>query len=136
LILSIGGNDALGYSGIVHFDAKTVGNALRTLNSMREIFEQNYRHALSFAAAASPKVYVCTIYDAVPGLSDELKTALAILNERILFVASGSSLPVIDLRVICKESRCYSEASSIEPSSYGGKVISDAIIAAILESEK
>lgn len=136
LILSIGGNDALSYSSIVNKTVDTISEALFHLSYIRDKFEKSYKSSLCIAKTACNNVFICTIYDSVPNLSKDLKTALALFNERILFIASEFDLPIIDLRVICKDSKCYSDVSVIEPSNYGGELISSAIINAIIESEK
>lgn len=138
LVMSIGGNDALRWSGIVNENVSNVGEALSKLTVMRQDFLIEYKSALKKAIKFSShgKLFICTIYDCIPGLSSELKTALAIFNEIILYFSSLYKIPMIDLRVVCSEEKCYSKISLIEPSEYGGQKIADAIIAAILESEK
>ena len=70
---------------------------------------------------------VCTIYDSVPNLSPELKTALCIFNDSIVREANAVRVPVIDLRIICTDASDYSELSPIEPSGQGGGKIAKAI---------
>jgi hypothetical protein len=73
------------------------------------------------------KTAVCTIYDAVPGLTPELQTALAIFNDTITREATAAALPVIDIRQACVAPSDFSEISPIEPSVAGGRKIAQAI---------
>jgi hypothetical protein len=135
--LSVGGNDALGWQWILSRPSESVGDALSQLSDMREEFRFRYVLALRSIKNHWPRLTVCTIYDCVPGLSDSMRTALSLFNEVILLEASIRNLRVIDLRKVCVLPICYSDFSPIEPSSIGGKKISESIIAAILaEDEK
>jgi len=127
LVISCGGNDALQASGVVNELVATVNEALDRLADVREAFRHNYRQVLVAAMKTDKPVFVCTIYDAVPGLPHELQAALALFNEVILFEAAKMGLSVIDLRVICDAPTDYSEISVIEPSERGGLKIATAI---------
>ena len=70
---------------------------------------------------------LCTIYDAIPGLSAAAVTALGAFNEVILREAFRYGLPVIDLRITCDAAEDYSSLSPIEPSEKGGAKIARAI---------
>ena len=82
--------------------------------------------------ALKKPLMVCTIYDHVPGLPPELKTALALFNDVILREAIRFELPVLDLRTICTEADDYSKKSPIEPSELGGGKLASKLVTAML----
>jgi hypothetical protein len=127
LVLSIGGNDALGSTGVMTQRADTVQFALHHLNIIRCRFRNEYRDMLDEVLALRLPTAVCTIYDAVPGLEPELQTALCIFNDSITREAMAAGAPIIDLRAVCDESEDYSTVSPIEPSAVGGAKIARAI---------
>jgi lysophospholipase L1-like esterase len=127
LVISVGGNDALQQIGMFSEPASTVGEALLQLAGVRDDFRQDYRQMLWHVLGLNRPVAVCTIYNAVPGLGNMEKTALALFNEIILQEAFMAKVPVIDLRLICNEDEDYSLLSPIEPSHAGGEKIARAI---------
>ena len=127
LIVSIGGNDALGSTGVMTQQADTVQFALHHLNIIRRRFRNEYQDMLSEVLALQLPTAVCTIYDAVPGLEPELQTALCIFNDSICREAMAAGVPIIDLRAVCHEPEDYSTVSPIEPSAVGGAKIARAI---------
>jgi hypothetical protein len=86
---------------------------------------------LNVVMSARIPVTVATIYDSVPGLAPGLRTALALFNDVILREAAERSLPVLDLRLVCKEADDYAASSPIEPSAQGGQKIAAAIAASV-----
>jgi lysophospholipase L1-like esterase len=135
LFVSAGGNDALGESSLLNEPACTVGEALLILHEMRTRFRDAYREMLRNLAAASRPTVLCTIYDAIPGLGEAERTALASFNEIILRLAFAAGLPVIDLRLVCGERTDYSHISPIEPSATGGAKIARLIAEAATTHE-
>lgn len=127
LFVSVGGNDALKSIEVMSRPAKTVNDALSELSEVRREFQRNYRAMLWELLNFGKPLIVCTIYDAVPNLSAELKTALCIFNDTITREAMAAGVPVLDLRGICTEGADYSEVSPIEPSVKGGQKIARAI---------
>jgi hypothetical protein len=127
LVVSAGGNDALGESYILAEAASTVGEALTLLHDVRTPFRQAYRTMLQTLTAIGKPAAVCTIYDAIPGLGLAEQTALASFNEVILREAFLARVPVIDLRLVCGHTSDYSHVSSIEPSAVGGAKITKVI---------
>ena len=87
---------------------------------------------LSHVLNLSKNVAVCTVYDSIPGLEPVALTALSMFNEIILRKAFIAKVPVIDLRLVCNESKDYSDISSIEPSAAGGEKIAQ-VIAKLIE---
>lgn len=132
LVISVGGNDALGVLGVLSLPAKTVNDALGHLADIRKDFQRAYQTMLWQALSPQLPLAVCTIYDAIPDLQVEAKTALAIFNDSIAREAFGAKVPVIDLRHICTEAGDYSALSPIEPSAHGGRKIAEAIAACIM----
>lgn len=128
LIVSAGGNDALGESTILSEAACTVGDAMGLVHEVLAGFRRSY-HAMLEALVATKKPFaVCTVYDAVPGLGVAERTALGAFNEAILREAFAAGVPVIDLRLICDQAADYSHISPIEPSVAGGAKIVRAIV--------
>jgi GDSL-like Lipase/Acylhydrolase family len=129
LVISVGGNDALGTASILSEPASTVGDALQILQDERDQFRKSYRAMLRAVSDMGKPTCICTIYDAVPGLGPAEKAALAGFNELILREAIAAGIPVIDLRVVCERPGDYSHVSPIEPSMVGGGKITRAIAA-------
>jgi hypothetical protein len=127
LVVSAGGNDALGESGILGEAACTVGEALSLVHDVGTRFGESYRAMLQVLGAAGKPAAVCTVYDAIPGLDRAAKAALAGFNDVILREAFLAGLPVIDLRLICDQQSDYSDVSPIEPSMVGGAKIARVI---------
>lgn len=127
LVVSCGGNDVLGLVGAMHGPVGTVLEAADLLAQWQAGFRQAYRDMLDLLLAQGIPVAVATIYDAVPGLSAGLRTALAPFNDVILREAVLRALPVLDLRVVCSEPGDYASCSPIEPSEQGGNKIAAAI---------
>jgi len=127
LIVSVGGNDALTQSGVLDEPVVSVRDALRLVRELCAHFTDQYRGMLRALTAVRKPAAVCTVYDCVPGLGPPELTALACFNEAILREAFLASLPVVDLRLVCREKADYSEISPIEPSATGGEKIVRAI---------
>lgn len=136
LVISVGGNDALMALKVFSFPAKTVNDALTPLANIRRVFQREYRSMLQKTLIHRLPLAVCTIYDAVPGLTAELLTALAIFNDTITREAAAVGVPVLDLRHVCTEAADYSGISSIEPSAQGGRKIAEAIVGWVRISTK
>lgn len=131
LVVSVGGNDALGYAGVLTMPATTVHQALLELGQVRDEFRENYRSMLRAVLQHELPTVICTVYDSVPGLGDTERLALGVFNEVILREAFTQGLPVIDLRLVCDEAADYSEVSPIEPSVQGGEKIAKAVATAV-----
>jgi len=132
LVLSVGGNDALGHVGILQQPARSAAEVLAHLADVSAAFEQRYRAAVAAVRRAALPLTVCTIYN---GNFDDRQmqrlaaTALMVFNDAILRVAFEQALPVIDLRLVCREPGDY--ANPIEPSVQGGDRIARAIVRAV-----
>jgi len=135
LVLSVGGNDALGCLARLETTTSSVRQGLTVLTQIKAEFERNYQGLLSKLMVLNKPLLVCTIYDQVPGLPAELGTALGLFNDAILREAVRRALPVLDLRMICTQADDYSEISPIEPSSKGGEKLASKLVAAVLEHD-
>lgn len=127
LIVSAGGNDALGESSILGETACTVGEALGIVNEVQTRFRESYRSMLRVLQVRQLPTAVCTVYDAIPDLGPAEQSALAMFNEVILREAFSARLPIIDLRLVCDRPADFSHVSTIEPSVVGGAKIARAI---------
>ena len=127
LIISCGGNDALGQVGLLQQPVSTVFGALQHLVAMQSVFAADYRWMMQRASAQKAALAVCTIYDAMPRLEQEVRAALALFNDVISRAAVESAVPILDLRVLCNEVNDYAPISPIEPSRQGSEKIAEAI---------
>ena len=128
LVVSVGGNDALGHSGILDDAALSAADVFASLARIQREFIRAYREMLQAVAAARTPTVICTIYDSVPGLQQEALAALSVFNDAIIRAGVEHGLPILDLRFVCDEPRDYSSLSPIEPSETGGMKIVKAIV--------
>jgi hypothetical protein len=129
LIVSVGGNDGLSRADILQRKARSVGDAVDQLATLRAEFCQNYHRMLSALLGVKLPLALCTVYDPhfpVPLLQRLTTTALNIFNDCILREAITHGLPVLDLRLICSEAEDY--ANEIEPGVPGGRKIAAGIL--------
>lgn len=131
LVLSIGGNNALQISGPLHNEADSVGAGLEQLTAAMQTFATEYRNLVCEMRALHKPLAICTIYDAIPGLSAAERGGLCLFNDVITRTAFAANATLIDLRTICHEVNDYSTLSPIEPSAAGGGKIVRAIIDAL-----
>lgn len=131
LVVSVGGNDALGCLGLLNQQLGSVGAALATLSEVVDKFEADYRAMLRALAATARPVVLCTVYDSIPDMAKHELRGLSLFNAVILREAARHRLPVIDLRVVCTERADYSTVSPIESSRVGGAKIAEVIARAV-----
>jgi len=129
IVLSCGGNDILPLTGMLHAPCATLLAGLEQLAAWRGDFRDDYRRMLDAVLAPGLPVTVCTVYDAVPGLTPGVRCAAAVFNDVIAFEARARGVAVLDLRTVCTEPGDYSARSPIEPSAAGGVKIAAAIAA-------
>ena len=127
LFVSVGGNDALRYGGMLEDVRRPAGEVFAALTEMQQTFRHGYRDMLRALTGRTKPAAVCTVYDAVPGLVSEAVTLLSLFNDVIVREAARERLPVLDLRLVCDEPRDYSSLSPIEPSEQGGAKIAQLI---------
>jgi lysophospholipase L1-like esterase len=127
LVVSAGGNDALGASFMLGRPAATVAEALSILETAQSRFAADYRAMAEAVAGTGLPAAFCTIYDTPPSAPDHriVRTALALFNDMITRTAFASGAGLIDLRLICDSDEDY--ANPIEPSVQGGDKIASAI---------
>jgi lysophospholipase L1-like esterase len=133
IVVSLGGNDALGHVDLLERRVRSTAEGLTELAAAAEGFEARYRRAITAVTTRGVPVTICTIYNGnFPDANFQrlASTALTVFNDAILRVAFERALTVIDLRLVCCESKDY--ANPIEPSSHGGAKIARAI-AKVLE---
>ena len=127
LVVSAGGNDALGESGVLQKRASTVGEAVMQLAQVQASFARRYDSMVEAVMAGGRPIALCTIYDAnyPPPQGTVIRAALALFNDVITRAAFVRGLPQLDLRLICDDPVDY--ANPIEPSAIGGAKIAAAI---------
>jgi hypothetical protein len=131
LVVSVGGNDALGHASLLGERAGSVAEAVERLARAQSSFAAAYAEMIDAVLKLGIPSSVCTIYDAnYPEPHRRLVvTALTLFNDVITRAAFSHGLPLIDLRLICREPSDY--ANPIEPSSQGGDKITAAIAAMV-----
>jgi hypothetical protein len=131
LFVSVGGNDALRYGGMLEEVHRPAGEVFPALTEMQQGFRHEYKEMLRALTSLAKPAAVCTVYDAVPGLVSEAVTLLSLFNDVIVREAARERLPVLDLRLVCDEPADYSVVSPIEPSERGGMKIAKRVAYAV-----
>jgi lysophospholipase L1-like esterase len=136
LVISAGGNDALGYSSILAAPSRSMAESLGQLADIRDEFRAQYAAAMAAVLQRGLPAAVCTIYD--PRYADAVQrrlgtTALTIINDVIIRDAVRLGVPLLDLRIICDEDADF--ANPIEPSSHGGWKIAGAIASLLAQHD-
>jgi hypothetical protein len=137
IVISVGGNDALGHAFLLSEGARSVAEAVSRLADAQARFARSYEEMVDAVLALGLPTAVCTIYDAnYPEPQRRLVvSALSLFNDVITRIAFSRRLHLIDLRLICSEPADY--ANPIEPSAQGGekiaKVIADLVRSGLAE---
>jgi lysophospholipase L1-like esterase len=131
LVVSAGGNDALGHADLLERRASSSAEVLGALADAATAFEGRYRRMLDVVTARGLPVTLCTIYNGNlgPPMQRLATVALAVFNDAILRLGAERALRVIELRLVCTEAADY--ANPIEPSVRGGEKIARAIAGAV-----
>jgi len=129
LVVSAGGNDALGEAAFLEERAGSVAEVMAKLADVREQFGTRYRSMLDLVLGRELPTAVCTIYD--PRFPDaDLRriatVALTVFNDLITRDAFARHVVLIDLRLICADDEDF--ANPIEPSVQGGEKIARAVL--------
>jgi hypothetical protein len=129
LVISVGGNDALGSSDFLSAPARSAAEVLSGLADIADEFERGYLSMLTDVLAHELPTAICTVYyprfpDAA--LQKVAVAALTVFNDCIVRAAFAHGLPLLDLRLICTDEADY--ANPIEPSARGGEKIARAIV--------
>ena len=128
LVVSVGGNDALGHLSVLDGAATSVAQALAQLGVIQDQFEQSYRRMLDAVLSRNLPTAVCTIYNGSfpdPTYQRVATLGVAIWDDAILRIAAERGLPVLELRLICADHDDY--ANPIELSTAGGAKLAAAI---------
>jgi hypothetical protein len=128
LVVSAGGNDALGNIGVLEGSSRSIADALTRLAGIADGFERGYRAMLRAVRGRGLPTALCTVYDPrYPDLRLQrlAVTGLTLFNDVIARAAFQNGLPLLDLRLICDADGDY--ANPIEPSAQGGDKIAAAI---------
>lgn len=136
LIISAGGNDALGQVGVFGEAVTSVGEALTMLAGIRRQFQERYREMLQAVLPLELPTTICTIYDVRfpdPDLREIANTALTMLNDVITREAALRGLPLLDLRVLFDEDSDF--ANPIEPSARGGEKIARSLVEVVAQHD-
>lgn len=136
LIVSVGGNDALQYSGILGLGAKSVSDVLGMLADIGEEFESDYHGMLADVLSHNLPTALCAVYYPNfpdPTLQRVSTIASTIFNDVIVRAAVGAGLPLIDFRPMFNDKADY--ANAIEPSGQGAEKIARAVIALVTQHD-
>lgn len=129
LVVSAGGNDALGEAALLDAKVGSMAEALELMTQVRERFRSTYARMLDQVLKCRLPLAVCTIYEArfpEPTTRRLAATALTALNDAITREAFLRGVDLIDLRTLCNDDADF--ANPIEPSVQGGARIARAIL--------
>jgi len=134
LVLSVGGNDALGHIGMFHRPevVMDMAGAVNELTDRLDEFQKDYRACLDQVLAHELPTLVCTIYNGDfpdPLERRVLTTTVRLFDDVIMQCAFDAGCPVVDLRRVCTDPADY--FNPIEPNEHGGKKIAAAILSAL-----
>jgi hypothetical protein len=123
LVISAGGNNALGEAHVLEQTVRSMADALELLAGVRERFRATYAAMLDETLRRRLHTAVCTIYEPrFPELpSEESPPRPSPLNDASTREAFTRRLDCLDLRVLCDDDRDF--ANPIEPSVQGGEKI-------------
>jgi hypothetical protein len=132
LVLSLGGNDALGVLPRLAAPADSVAEGLAVVADAVAEFEQGYRACITAVLEQGRPTTLCTIYngDLEPELRTPGRAGVALFNDVILRVAREHGLPVIELRHVCTEPSDF--VFEVEPSVTGGQKVARAVARAVV----
>lgn len=135
LVVSVGGNDALGHRSLLTRDVDNATAVLGELATIRARFLDAYREMLQAVLARRLPTAVCTIYDSnlSPTEKPLADVALTVFNDAILRCAGDAGVPVVDLRRIFHAPADY--ANPIEPSAVGGSKMVKGIARVVAEHD-
>lgn len=134
LVMSVGGNDALGRQGLLDTPVRSTAQALTLLARAAREFDLSYRKAVDACLNHGLPLAICTIYNGHFADADyqrRASTALTVFNDAILRAGIERRLIVIDLRRICRHAEDF--ANPIEPSSVGGGKIARVVARTLTE---
>ena len=128
LVISVGGNDALGKMSLLNERSNASSETFLKLAKVQRSFGERYAQMLDRVMERELPTTVCTIYDphfdARP-TQEMAKAALSVFNDQITREAFRRGLSVIDLRILFTRPDEY--ANPIEPGVRGGAKIAEQI---------
>ncbi len=131
IVISAGGNDALRMEHMLDASVSKVSDAFDLCSPALEQFQSDYQEMIyelsQIGVNSLHNVRVFTIYNKIPTMPRSAMLALSLFNDIITEEAFKAGIKVIDLRTVCADPRCYSDISIIEPSIFGGDLITKAI---------
>jgi len=134
LILSVGGNDALGYAHLVQQLEKPADIQKLLLTPLAR-FRSEYSDLLDRLTDLELNLRVMTIYTQIPFPEDTWRqyvpVALSGFNQVIVEEAVKRNVAVLRIDQVCNEEADYSAVSPIEPSVQGGQKIVDLILSSL-----
>ena len=102
LVVSVGGNNALGEKAMIEESARSVAEVLDKLAKIKAEFAKSYGAMLDGVLARKLPAAVCTIYEARyqdPTTRQIAGAGLTVFNDVIMREAFARGVPVIDLRL-------------------------------------
>ncbi len=134
LIISVGGNDALGHSALLG-QVRSSADLPTILYGPLAEFRSKYAAMLDLLTPISVRLQVCTIYTAIPFQEPRWRAlapaAIGAFNQVILGEARERGVSVLRIDELCTDVDDYSALSPIEPSQKGGQKIVDLIVASL-----
>jgi len=108
--ICVDGGWAIETSGLLKGRAQSIQDALDTLATAADEFENMFARLIAAAAEAGVPTIVCTLVPARYVEASQQRvaaTALAIFNDRILRRAIAARLSIVELRLVCDEDGDY-----------------------------
>jgi len=135
LVVSVGGNDALGSAHLLRAPVGSVAEGIAVLGHAQDRFAADYAAMLDGVLAVGLPTAVCTVYDTNPAAADHrvIRSALALFNDCITRAAFARGVGLVDLRLVCTAEEDY--ANPIEPSTVGGEKIARAVAASVVGAD-
>jgi hypothetical protein len=133
VVMSVGGNDALGHADLLDRRVASSAETLRLLRQRLDEFQRSYTATIDALARLDRPATVCTIYNGnlEREMAEVATVALMTFNDVIIRAASARGVDIIELRAVCDRPEDY--ANPIEPSGAGGRRIAGAIVRAVVD---
>jgi lysophospholipase L1-like esterase len=134
IVLSVGGNDAIGHIGLLEQPASSSTEVLAEMATMAEGFAREYRQILMTWRPLARRLIACTIYEpplSSPQMARLAQVPLSLLNDRICREASRAGVDILDLRTVCTVPTDF--VKEIELSPTGARKIATVLAALVLD---
>jgi lysophospholipase L1-like esterase len=128
VVVSIGGNDLAGHTGLLGRQRTSSEELLGELVSLADDFSKRYEAGVRAVAARAERLMLCTVYEVPlepPILARLARAPLGLMNDRIVTIGARLGADVLDLRAVCTEKEDF--VLQIEPSALGATKIARAI---------